>query len=734
MTKAELEKSVLTPTIGPSLYPKGYVMQCATKVGSVTYENYVPNGTLASSQQQEIPSEIKFPLRVLPYSGSSIDVAARAGQSIQIPVKIEVDPHYSLIDAQFSVENIPSHVQSWIDPSDSDFLKHLPANQSESNGTIYIYVDSAAKAGSYDLLIDASGSIKNVSGNETDFGQTPIGIMHLFISENATTWIDVGLPDIHRANMCFPEGSGHSCAGFVAYEVYPLTVYGKNQQVTMTVPDLPAGKFLRFIPNQTVAIPSGTKIKMITSGIVTPGAPNALFTPVITIVARNEDGTNASSYIPVAKTENMSIINSPQKIDLLGRFGGNGHSGTGIFGVLYSPQDYTGNPIPVKLSVLGLQNGTKIVSLPTWLSVSIPDSSFDLTPLIPYFFTINFTAVNGSLGTYPVAIGENVGGYNFVGDIQITVYNPPFLGGAIPSVENLHSASNMQSPLTQFKSGIPASKVVCKQGFQLIIKAEDDSPACVKPDTAQILVEKGWAKSTTGVSGLARPPVGLHNLTSSTKPIILGIPFYVKAVVTNYLTEPITYYGGCVSSLSVSFDNIKTTADNVHCLAISKYTLGPNQSVPIQSDKIETIYNATGPNTTTNVQIKFIYEVDGKQASMFTGMQIPIQNAIMIDCSGERVDLHMKQIDKTVNVTKAVALAYRSPEFLSKIKQYGNVSYSGFYNDWFSSESCHTYWNGTEVMFATKDNSTSTRNIQVTEDINQTKVLKVRDFVVTPTK
>ncbi|MDE1816250.1 MAG: hypothetical protein KGI11_06805, partial [Thaumarchaeota archaeon] len=196
----------------------------------------------------------------------------------------------------------------------------------------------------------------------------------------------------------------------------------------------------------------------------------------------------------------------------------------------------------------------------------------------------------------------------------------------------------------------------------------------------------------------------------------------------------ITYYGGCISPLSLFFDNIKTSPYTIHCNAMSQYILQPNQSAHVQSNKIETVYNTTGLNTITNVQIKFSYEVEGQQASMFTSMEIPIQNAIMIDCSGERVQLHMAQIDKTVNATKAVALAYTSPEFLSKVKQYGNVSYSGFYNDWFSSESCHTYWNGTEVMFGAKDDSNGTRNIQVTEDINQTKVLKVSDFLVTPTK
>ncbi|MDE1841649.1 MAG: hypothetical protein KGI09_07185 [Thaumarchaeota archaeon] len=344
--------------------------------------------------------------------------------------------------------------------------------------------------------------------------------------------------------------------------------------------------------------------------------------------------------------------------------------------------------------------------------------------------TLHFTAIGG--------IGIVVTGVFFIMPVIIgNSFNAYAACAVLPNgIKTCEMGLPPPSPLQQFKSGILAKDVSCTQEFQLILKLEDGSPACVTPDTAQKLMERGWAKKghMGGVSAFAHPPVGISNLTLSTKPIILGIPFYISADITNYQNGPITYYSGCMSPLSVSFDNIKTSSDNIHCHAISKYTLEPNQTVPVQSDKIETIYNSTEPNATTVAQIKFSYESDGQQASMFTSMEIPIQNAIMIDCSGMRVQLHMTQIDKTVNVTKAVALAYSSPEFLSMIKQYGNVSYSGFYNDWFSSESCHTYWNGTEVMFATKDNSNSTRNIQVTEDINQTKVLKVRDFVVTPTK
>ncbi len=57
--------------------------------------------------------------------------------------------------------------------------------------------------------------------------------------------------------------------------------------------------------------------------------------------------------------------------------------------------------------------------------------------------------------------------------------------------------TNFSSPLEQFLKGIQVNNIQCNNGMQLIIKAEDGSPACVKPDTASILVERGWAKETS---------------------------------------------------------------------------------------------------------------------------------------------------------------------------------------------------------------------------------------------
>lgn len=58
---------------------------------------------------------------------------------------------------------------------------------------------------------------------------------------------------------------------------------------------------------------------------------------------------------------------------------------------------------------------------------------------------------------------------------------------------NIHADREQISPWKQFKSGVALNDVVCKSGLQLIVKTEDHSPACVKPSTASILLQRnGW--------------------------------------------------------------------------------------------------------------------------------------------------------------------------------------------------------------------------------------------------
>ncbi|MGI0046438.1 MAG: hypothetical protein ACREBB_04530 [Nitrosotalea sp.] len=94
------------------------------------------------------------------------------------------------------------------------------------------------------------------------------------------------------------------------------------------------------------------------------------------------------------------------------------------------------------------------------------------------------------------------------------------------------------SPLQQIRAGVLAQNVKCSASFNLIIKSEDGSPACVKLDTAYMLIKRGWAVSESAYPG-NNPQFELD--TNST--IIPGhlprhsgirIPYGESSRVTNY--------------------------------------------------------------------------------------------------------------------------------------------------------------------------------------------------------
>ncbi len=458
----ELAKSVTPPySPGLSLF-QNYTLQCATMSGSAIQMHYVPN--IASVVNSKTNLNSQSMIEMIPDSGNDISATVNVDQSAHVPVKIKVENGYSMSSVQFSLVNLPPRVQSWTDPRNSGFLASQPVNGSLANATINIYVDSGAKAGSYGIGMEADGSMMDSTGKYIELNQSEIGTLHLIISGKDSMWSDVGLPDIHQDTICSDVGGGRSCSGFPAYEEYPVTIYGQGQKVTMSVPDLPAGKYVRFVPGDVIATPGGTGLKMIAAGIVRPGTPNALFTPVATIVAQSSDGAESANYIPIAAIQNITVIHAPAPMAFTGGFGGDGQQGFGISAVVYDPQDYTGAPLHVKLSVLGMDNGTSISQMPSWLSVSIPEPSFDLAPTVPYYFLLNFSSTNAPLGTYPVAIKEDMENSSFVQDVMIKIYNPPRFGGAMtgpiistPAPVGDVATNDVNNAVTLAEVGVPIS-------------------------------------------------------------------------------------------------------------------------------------------------------------------------------------------------------------------------------------------------------------------------------------
>jgi hypothetical protein len=109
------------------------------------------------------------------------------------------------------------------------------------------------------------------------------------------------------------------------------------------------------------------------------------------------------------------------------------------------------------------------------------------------------------------------------------------------------------SPLQQFKIGIVANDVKCQQDLQLIIKSEDGSPACVKPDTAQKLVKRGWGWAMQTIDSLKpSSPNRIIGLENDTGIVTFGNQTY-------YFETPHYTQDAYVNPMQISFHDVLFT-------------------------------------------------------------------------------------------------------------------------------------------------------------------------------
>lgn len=149
----------------------------------------------------------------------------------------------------------------------------------------------------------------------------------------------------------------------------------------------------------------------------------------------------------------------------------------------------TDSAVPVKFfATFGEQTGAP--QLPPGIQVTIEPSSFTLGKDENVTMNIHVKSTDVAPdGWYFL---------NFVG-----IWNEGEFSGTNISLKvgegsdtPLNPADFIESPLKQFKAGIGAEKVQCKFAYlTLVIKISDGSPACVKPETKEILIQRGWATS-----------------------------------------------------------------------------------------------------------------------------------------------------------------------------------------------------------------------------------------------
>ncbi len=126
------------------------------------------------------------------------------------------------------------------------------------------------------------------------------------------------------------------------------------------------------------------------------------------------------------------------------------------------------------------------------------------------------TIVILSMALFPLTLNSQAFGFPFISFVTVELEESlsmagetgedfPFISFATVELEESMSMEGeagedesseeqiAMSPLKQMDSGVNAEDVVCKDGLELIIKASNGSAACVKPSTALVLIQRGWA-------------------------------------------------------------------------------------------------------------------------------------------------------------------------------------------------------------------------------------------------
>lgn len=63
----------------------------------------------------------------------------------------------------------------------------------------------------------------------------------------------------------------------------------------------------------------------------------------------------------------------------------------------------------------------------------------------------------------------------------------------VPVYDSSYGIAFFPPPLKQIQDGIEPTNVTCTEGLELVLKFSNGNPACIKPTSADKLIERGWA-------------------------------------------------------------------------------------------------------------------------------------------------------------------------------------------------------------------------------------------------
>jgi len=242
------------------------------------------------------------------------------------------------------------------------------------------------------------------------------------------------------------------------------------------------------------------------------------------------------------------------------------------------------------------------------------------------------------------------------------------------------------SPLKQFKSGISAANVKCSTDYVLIIKSEDGSPACVKQQTVQILVLRGWAKvpengiTVTLGEGQREGPLLVQKILPDS---VTGLDFREYPLATN-VGYPITLHIGDSASNGCTVELTLVKIDNNTATFLKKeYT---NRPCPICLSENTVIDTPTGPVNVKELKTGMIVFTQDSSGHKQTGVLLktgrtmaPLGHIMVHVVLYDKRELYVSPRHPTADGRLFEALHAGDTLDGSKIKSAEHVLYTGIY-------------------------------------------------------
>jgi hypothetical protein len=239
--------------------------------------------------------------------------------------------------------------------------------------------------------------------------------------------IDIGGRTDINAN-----GSISSVSG--GLEEWTVNVYSSTTtSVNMSATVLPLNVWVKFVPSFLPDVgPNGAKTTLLIAGAISPFGGNELNMSVF-MDAVGSNGSQGETILPVEPHEPVQVLNSPSTIKSFPETNGanellfEGQRSVVLDGLVYDPSAASApGSLSIGLTVSGiqLQNGTR-ESVPSWLTISQPELSFQLFPDEPYYYEFNMTmSVTAPWGQFSLILAETINGQSFTGLFSIFVEPP----------------------------------------------------------------------------------------------------------------------------------------------------------------------------------------------------------------------------------------------------------------------------------------------------------------------